>query len=159
MIQPIAYVLAGLLLTTWLGFELKRPYNLRKHWGWLAAAFVVGVASFPLALYGQTVAANFVLHATGGVACTLIFVYVVRSLKLQLSWRLALFLLLGLTCLLGAVNELFEYAAELLGRGIYSQDTHDVWRDMAANITGMLGMWLLYSLGRLFGSRTRRPRV
>jgi len=45
--------------------------------------------------------------------------------------------------MLGIVNELAEYAGELLDVGKFSFDTHDTWRDMVANTTGAAVVWLL----------------
>jgi hypothetical protein len=142
MIHAVAYVVFILLFTAWLGQELQKNYSLKKYWHWVAGAFVVGIVGSTYNGAHLDLAGNFVLHASGGVSATLLFVYLVTTLKLSFyNWRITLFVLFAWVSALGVLNELAEYFFELLGVDIFSYDTHDTWRDLTANTIGMLLMW------------------
>ncbi len=143
MIHAAAYVIFILPFTTWLGYELKRKYSLKTYWVWILAAFLVGVVGN---LAPQTLHGNFLLHASGGAAATLLFVYLLKTLKIELSWLLATVLLFAFVCMLGVMNELAEYLIELTTSLIMSVDSHDTWRDFVANTTGAVVVWVTYSL-------------
>ena len=143
MLHPFLYVTFILVFTPWLGFELKKKYSLKEHWGWIAAAFATGVVGWPLSHIQPEIFGNFLLHASGGVASTFLFVYLLRTLKLKFPWRLTLVLLFAWTCMLGVLNELMEYALEFLGLGPFSFDNHDSWRDFVANTTGAFIAWIV----------------
>lgn len=151
MIHALAYVVFILLFTSWLGWELKKKYSLRAHWHWIAAAFVTGlIGSY---IYGQTLDkfGNFILHASGGISATFLFLYFRETLKIKFTnWRVALLLLFGFVSTLGVLNELAEYFFETLGFGIFSFDSHDTWRDLVANTTGMAVAYTVLKLFRLF---------
>jgi len=143
MLHAFAYILFILPFTAWLGHELKRPVDLKKYWGWLLAVFIVGVLGNFSSVISSGKLSNFLLHASGGAACTLLYVYLTKTLKLHFNWRLTVLFLFAFVCMLGIVNELAEYAGELLDVGKFSFDTHDTWRDMVANTTGAAVVWLL----------------
>lgn len=147
MVHAFLYVIFILVFTSWLGFELKKSYSLSKHWKWIAAAFLVGVFGAMTYYTKYDIVGNFLLHASGGVASTLLFVYLVRTLNLKFpSWRLTLVILFAFVCMLGVLNELAEYLFEILGVDIFSWDSHDTWRDMTANTTGAIVCWSLIKL-------------
>ncbi len=146
MIHAIAYVMFILPFTAWLGYELKRPYRLTNHWGWIMGAVLSGLAgSIVSNLYPDNFG-NFLLHASGGVSSVFLFIYLLKALKLKFNWRLATLLVFGFVSTLGVLNELAEYVFELLDLGILSFDTHDTWRDLVANSSGALCTWLIYIL-------------
>jgi len=156
MIHAISYVLFILPFTAWLGFELRRKHVLKQYWGWVLGAFIVGVIGDQVSYYYYGVGGNFFLHASGGSAATLLFIYMTKTLKLHFNWRLNFILLFAFVCSLGVLNEIAEYALELVGIGRYSYDTHDVWRDLVANTTGMIITWS--SVG-LFGAAWKKLKV
>jgi glycopeptide antibiotics resistance protein len=147
MIHALAYIAFILPFTAWLGWELNKKYSLKTYWYWVAAAFAMGIiGSF---IYGANLNkfGNFLLHMSGGISATFLFIYLTKTLKLQfVNWRVTLIVLFAFVSMLGVLNELAEYLFELLGFGIFSDDTHDVWRDFVANTTGMLLAWLIYVL-------------
>ena len=141
MIHAVAYIIFILPFTAWLGFELKRPYSLKLHWQWLAAAFITGIiGSFAFAIYPDNFG-NFLLHASGGVSAAFLFTYLCKTLGLYFNWRLMLVMLFAFVSMLGVLNELAEYIFESLGMGPFSFDSHDTWRDLVANTTGALLAW------------------
>lgn len=146
MFHAISYVLFILPFTMWLGFELQKKYSLKLHWIWILGAFTIGVIGDQVSNYYYGVGGNFFLHASGGSASTLLYFYLIRTLKLQFNWRLNLALLFAFVSSLGVINEIAEYVAELAGFGKYSYDTHDSWRDLVANTTGMLVTWVAVSI-------------
>lgn len=146
MLYAVAYVVFILLFTTWLGGELKRKYSLKSHWGWIAGAVFVGIVGQSVStFYDNNTTSNFVLHASGGVSSVLLFVYLVKTLRLHFSWQLATVLMFGFVSTLGVLNELAEYTGELLGFGPFSFDAHDTWRDLTANSVGAMLTWAIYS--------------
>lgn len=146
MIHAFAYILFILPFTMFVGHELKRTYNLKMHWLWLTGAFLTGVMGTILSNMFDGISGNFLLHASGGVASTLLYIYLIKTLNLKFTWLLHTLLLFGFVCMLGVLNELAEYVYEMLNLGLMSFDTHDTWRDMVANTTGALIAWLLYSV-------------
>jgi hypothetical protein len=54
---------------------------------------------------------------------------------------------------MGVLNELAEYAAELARISVFSFDTHDVWRDFAANSLGAIAMWAIIGLLQKISSK------
>jgi len=141
MIHAVLYVAFILPFTAWLGFELKRNYSLSEQKKWIVAAVFGGLIGGLLSLLNPYVFGNFLLHMSGGVSATFLFVYLFKTLKLQFSWRLELVLLFAFVCMLGVLNELAEYFLELLGFGPLSHDTQDTWRDFVANTVGALLTW------------------
>ncbi len=145
MIHAIAYVAFILLFTAWLGFELKRKYNLKTHWLWVAAAFAAGIiGSLIYSSLSYSKFGNFLLHASGGISATFLFVYTCKTLNLKfVNWRVTLLVLFAFVSMLGVLNELAEYFFELLGFGQFAFDIHDTWRDFVANTTGMIVAWTI----------------
>jgi hypothetical protein len=146
MIHAFAYIVFILLFTPWLGFELKKEYSLKAHWRWIAAAFVTGIIGWTAYLMKPDIVGNFLLHASGGVAAALLFVYLLKTLRLNFPWRLTLVLLFAWVSMLGVLNELAEYFFDLLGFGPFSFDNHDTWRDFVANTTGAFSAWAVIKL-------------
>lgn len=64
-------------------------------------------------------------------------------LTIRLNWRLGLLALFMFTSALGVINELAEFAAELLNLGIFTYDRQDTWRDLAANTSGAVLTWAI----------------
>ncbi len=104
---------------------------------------IIGAIIFSL---NQNKFGNFLLHASGGVSSVFLYVYLIKTLKINFNWRLATLLAFAFVSTLGVMNELAEYFLELIGIGIYSHDTHDTWRDFVANTTGVALTWLIYLL-------------
>lgn len=106
------------------------------------------LASVASLLFTDRVIGNLIYHAVGGgVTTTLLFVYLLKTYKLQYNWRVELVLLYAFVSSLGVLNELAEYAGEYATKvGLFSWDSHDTWRDLAANTTGSVAAWLLYRL-------------
>lgn len=146
MIHAILYILFIIPFTAWLGYELKKKYSLKQYWKWIAAAFVTGVVGSLLAEIEPEKFGNFLLHASGGVASTFLFVYLLKTLKLSFNWRLTLVILFAWVSMLGVMNELAEYFLELAGLGPFSFDNHDTWRDFVANTTGAFTAWAALKL-------------
>lgn len=150
MIHAFLYVAFILPFTAWLGFELKKKYKLSQYWQWIAAAFVTGIIGGFIGNIQPEKFGNFLLHASGGVASTFLFVYLLKTLKLKFHWRLALVLLFAWTCMLGVLNELMEYFLEFFGLGPFSFDNHDTWRDFVANTTGAFLCWTVIKFPNLY---------
>jgi hypothetical protein len=154
MVHAVAYIIFILPFTAWLGFELNKKYSLRAHWKWIMAAAVLGIiGSYIQANIFPDKFGNFLLHASGGISATLLFVYLFRTLNLHFNWRMTLVLLFAFTCMVGVLNELAEYFFELLGFDVFSFDTHDTWRDFVANSTGMLVAWAALLVTQQLGKR------
>ena len=150
MIHSIIFLFA-LLLGPQLAVEglrriFPRPHvkTIRSFTTWhllamLAAAAGVGGSH----LFADAVTANFIQHLIGGgVTSFCLVMYGVDQLKLKLTVLQLLVLVVAVVSLLGVANELVEYVIELTTGRIFSWDTHDTWRDLAANtIGGGLG-WL-----------------
>ena len=153
MIHAILYVLFILPFTAWLGYELMRTYSLGTHWRWILGAFLAGVVGSIAAAAVGGMWGNFVLHASGGFASTLLFVYMMNTLRFQFPWRLTLVMLFAFVSTLGVLNELAEFAVELGGLMTMSFDSQDTWRDFVANTTGAALAWVLISLGKLMHNK------
>lgn len=156
MIHAVAYILFILPFTAWLGFELRRRYSLRTRWHWLAGAFVIGMVGSQVFRIYPGVFGNFLLHMSGGASAALLFIYLSKTLSIDLNWRLAALTLFAFVCMLGVLNEFAEYFFELVGFGPYSLDRHDTWRDFVANTAGAAITWIIYEGNRLMTGR--RPR-
>lgn len=152
MIHALAYVAFILPFTAWLGWELNKKFSLKTYWYWVAAAVAATLAgSFIFAFTNYSKSGNFVLHASGGVSAVFLFIYLTNTLRFKFTnWKVGLLILFAWVSMLGVMNELAEYFLELLQVGIYSEDTHDTWRDFTANTTGMLIAWLSLKALALF---------
>lgn len=143
------------VLLWWLQHEFKRKVSLTKYWSWVVAALTIqGLAE--LAFYiNDGKAGNFILHSVGGgMASALLFIYLQKTYGLKFSWQVELVLLYAFVSALGVMNELAEYAYELLGLGTLSFDSHDTWRDLVANTSGAILAWGIYRLYLLIGRKT-----
>ena len=155
MIYLIAYATFTFLLMKWLVYEFK-PDGIkpRRQAGWLLMTVLVVLVAEGLAIVIGGRLGNFLLHAIGGgVASACIFTFFVRLFKPTLSWRTELVLLFMFVSTLGVLNELAEYAAELLLPIQLSFDTHDTWRDFVANSSGAFLAWLFIRLSHRQHSR------
>ncbi len=119
-------------------------YSYRTHWRWILGAVLVGFAGSVIYATYPSRFGNFLIHSSGGVSSTLLFIYLLKTLKLDFNWRIATAMLFGFVCGLGVLNELAEYFFELVGVGTFSFDSHDTWRDLLANTTGALIAWIIY---------------
>jgi len=155
MIHALAYVVFILIFTSWIGRELNKKYSLKTHWLWIAAAVISTLlGSYVYAAFDYDKFGNFVLHTSGGISATFLFVYFIKTLKIKLpNWRLALLILFAWVSMLGVMNELAEYFFELLGVDVFAFDTHDTWRDFVANTTGLLLAWAVLRFLQLFDSK------
>jgi hypothetical protein len=161
MIHALTYIVFILVFTTWLGYELKRDYSLRKHWRWIASAVAAGlVGSLIYNEFFPDKFGNFILHASGGVSAVLLFIYFTKTLKITFTnWRVTLVIVFAFVSTLGVLNELAEYFFELMGLGPFSFDNHDTWRDFVANTTGAAVAWMVYTLAVLRERRGRTVRA
>ncbi len=152
------------VLLGWLRLEFNKKVSYKKHWLWLLATLVVQqIAAFVFMAASDRVVGNFYYHAIGGgVASTLMFVYLLKTFSLRFSWRVELVLLYCFVSALGVLNELAEYAGEFIfGNGTFSWDSHDTWRDFVANTSGAIVAWSIYKLCLLlarFLARNRNSR-
>jgi hypothetical protein len=138
----------------WLQYEFKKKVDIFKYWPLVAAALLVQGASSMLFLFMDDKAGNFIYHTVGGgVTSTLLFIYFLKLYDLKFSWRVELVLLYAFVSALGVLNELAEYAFELLGLGTLSFDSHDTWRDLVANTFGAVLAWVIYKLILLFRTK------
>jgi len=146
MMHSLSYVVFALLFTSWLGRELKRTYNLKTYWKWILSASLATAAASIFYSVAFSKFSNFILHASGGMAATFLFIYTMKTLKLHFTWPITTLLLFFFVSTTGVLNELMEYAFETLGFGIMSFDSHDTWRDFVANTTGMILAWTAYCI-------------
>jgi hypothetical protein len=126
------------------------PHPSRVAYPWTVAGVVVAVVGMTAKnLLGDPLLANLFQHAVGGgVVSFCVSMSVIRQGRFQLTgWQSAV-VLLGAVSVLGISNELAEYSLEMLtsGRLVFSPDTHDTWRDLAANTIGMFTAWGVWSL-------------
>lgn len=140
------------VLLWWLQAEFKRKVSLKKYWYWLIAALVVqAIANIISLVISNRVLGNLFYHGVGGgVTTTLLFIYLMKTYDFSRawSWRVELVFLYGFVSALGVLNELAEYAGEFAIRvGLFSWDSHDTWRDLAANTAGAIVAWGIYRLG------------
>jgi hypothetical protein len=143
------------VLIWWLQYEFKRKISITRYWQWFVAALAVQVLANIVCLVIGGKAGNFLLHAVGGgMASALLFIYLKKTYVLKFSWRVELVALFAFVSALGVLNELAEYAYELLGLGILSFDSHDTWRDFVANTSGAILAWGVYRLCLLIGRKT-----
>ena len=159
MIHAVTYILFILPFTAWLGFELNRKYSLRTHWKWVAGAFLTGLIGSLIYNTYPNKTGNFILHASGGVSSTLMFIYLLKTLNLKLNWRLTILFMFAFVCMLGVLNELAEYFFELLGLGPFTFDKHDTWRDLVANTTGAFVAWGIYESSNLLNLKGGKNSV
>ncbi len=143
MFHAVAYILFILPFTAWLGYEFKVKYSLRTNWVWLLGAFMLGIIGSILSEIYPTTFGNFILHASGGASTTLMYIYILKTLNLKFNWRINLVILFAFVSMLGVLNELAEYAFELMGIGTFSFDSHDTWRDFVANTLGAFTTWIV----------------
>lgn len=147
------------VLLWWLRYEFDQNVSLKKYAKWFAAALVVqAISSIISLLIPDRVVGNFFYHAVGGgMTTTLLYVYLVKTYGLNLSWRIELVLLYCFVSALGVINELAEYAGEFAIRvGLFSWDSHDTWRDLAANTSGAVIAWLIYRIYMAKIDQTRK---
>ncbi len=143
MLHIIFTVIFITFLAKWLDYETKRNADLIKYTGWIGAALASQlIASIASQIVGGRYG-NIILHGIGGgVASAFLFVYLIKTFKVKAPWRLEFAMLFAFASSLGVLNELAEYALELLLGIVMSVDTHDTWRDFVANTCGALLAWL-----------------
>jgi hypothetical protein len=138
------------LAARWLGYELQRPPDHRRHRRWLVAMVAVQLVASALSHLIGGVVGNALLHALGGgAAAALLLTYLLRVFALDWPVRLQAAALFVLVSTLGVLNELGEYGVELAHLAVYSEDTHDTWRDLVANTTGAALTFLVILLAGL----------
>lgn len=105
---------------------------------------MLGVIAVSLAYIDGGRIGNILLHAIGGGMATACgYEYFKSQLRWHWNWRFDIAGLLLLVSTYGVLNELFEFAAELAGFGIFSLDSQDTWRDFVANTSGAVVVWLI----------------
>ena len=158
MLHIIGHLVFALGLLWWLTWELKKPFEPKKHVVWLVYTIffsILGLLLSELSTSGQGIG-NVLMHAVGGgmaTACT--YQYVKRNLNIQINWRLEVAFLFLFVSGFGVLNELLEYVAELSGYGIFSLDSHDTWRDFVANSTGAYAVLLAVYSSQLFHKKAK----
>lgn len=131
------------LLARELGFE----FMPKKHVRWLVYGVILGVIANVIGSYYYNKTGNFILHSVGGgVATALTYQYLKAHAKLRFKWYIDLMILFAFVSSLGVLNELYEYALELMNVMISSWDTHDTWRDLLANSVGALFAWVVIKI-------------
>jgi hypothetical protein len=139
-------VVLVLTIAIWLRAELRVPVrSLKAGWYWLVAIITLQLFAGVLAeIYNPHGLGNVLLHTIGGGAVSaLVFFYLSYTFRLRVSWRVQLVLLFCCACTLGVLNELAEFAMELLRVGVFSYDSQDTWRDLTANTSGAVCTWLI----------------
>jgi hypothetical protein len=144
MMHMISTLIFMAAFTCWLAYETKRPVKYMEHAAWIGAALfaqlIASIAS--IIISGQ--AGNFVLHAVGGgVASTMMYIYLVKTFEVKVSWRIEIAMLFAFASSLGVMNELAEYFIEIVFGLIMSVDTRDTWRDFVANTSGAIAAWAM----------------
>lgn len=156
MMHSILILLFIVAITVWVRYEFPKLKILwQDQWGWAAAAVAFPlVGSFLDLSFGGKIG-NFMLHAVGGgIPSALIFKYLCNLLNIRLNWRLSLGALFMFTSALGVINELAEFAAELLNLGMFTYDRQDTWRDFVANTSGAFISWAIIKLSQLADKNT-----
>ncbi|HSX36696.1 MAG TPA: hypothetical protein VLG13_01050 [Patescibacteria group bacterium] len=116
----------------------------RKHIGWVVGALLLQIVAVIVSSILDSHFGNFVLHSLGGgAAITLVFTYFLKTFDIKVNWRLLTVAAFAVVCAFGVINELGEFAGEMVGVGQFSFDTHDTWRDLFANTAGMIVAWLV----------------
>ena len=133
------------ILTRWINYEFKLKYSALKYWKLLLLAVSTQLLGEYLSrAVSSAFLGNVLLHSVGGGAVSAIFfAYLVKTYKIKLNWRVMIVLLFIFVSTLGTLNEIMEYAFELLHMGIYSVDSHDTWRDIISNTSGAYICWIL----------------
>lgn len=136
--RPVLTTTTAILTCTWLAYELKRKISPFKHWRWLVGIFLVQVVGEVIGYnLDNALIGNLLLHAIGGgVVTSILYFYLSRSFDYHPSIRLEIISLFLLVSCTGVINEIYEYVFELLRVGTFSFDSHDTWRDLAANTAG-----------------------
>ena len=157
MVHAFLITLFAFTALKYLSWELSKKTDYKKHLWFLVAAVSCTFFAYLLTAYYKDRAGNFLYHAIGGgVASSFLYRYLLKQFKCKLNWRLELITLFAFTCSLGVLNELAEYALELMHFATLSFDTHDTWRDLAANSFGALTGWLIYRLAVHFAKSTQK---
>ena len=144
LFYPLATIVVVYLIKRYLEFELKRAASFTQHINWIVWALVLQVSAVVVSSLLDSHIGNFIQHGLGGgVVMTLLFVYFVKTFEIRANWRILSLVLFGFVCAFGVINELAEFAGSLLGVGVFSFDSHDTWRDLFANTTGMVVAWLI----------------
>lgn len=144
MVHAVLTIFFVLLVGNWLKSELNcKTVSLGKYKTWVIIAVILQLAAALFAELEGGRFGNLILHSVGGgVAATLLFFYLMKTFGFKTNWRFELAALMGFVSTLGVINEIGEYVAESASLGIFSLDSHDVWRDLVANTSGMLLAWL-----------------
>lgn len=147
MVPIIAHMIFAYVGLRWLTWEFNKPFTPKKHIGWIVANTCFGIIALALSGVDNGRLGNIFLHSIGGgmaTACT--FEYFKRNLNLKFNWRVDFVALFFLVSTFGVMNEIFEFAADMSGWGIYSVDRFDTWRDFYANSAGAIIVWLFVRL-------------
>ena len=159
----MGHALYSLLFTAvaarWLAGELGRTPDYRRHGRWLVVMVAAQLVASALSYRFGGVLGNALLHGLGGgVAAALLFTYLVGTFEVAWSVRVQAVGLFILVSTLGVLNELGEYVVELFHLAVYSEDTHDTWRDFTANTVGAaLGFVLLLALSPTVRRQAKGP--
>jgi glycopeptide antibiotics resistance protein len=128
----------------------KLNYRANAEYLWLAAGVWVLSQLLPrVSIYGQT--DTFIMHTLGGVVAAILFVYTIKSYKIEFeaTWQLWVGLFLFVSAL-GVLNELFEFF--LYAVGVPGVVGGDEWWDLTANTLGSFaaygGMMIFKKLKR-----------
>ena len=156
MFYASTIVLSFILITHFMGRLLHKKANFSKNYSWLLAIFFVVIGSILLSTWNGGVTGNLIQHSMGGgVATALGYFYIKKQLRLSFRWQIELTIMLGMVSLLGNINEMLEFAADVAGYGPFSFDRFDTWRDIVANTTGAIICFLVVKTYRRFFTNNR----
>jgi len=147
MFYATVTVAAFIMLAKYLAWEFDIKVSLRRNWIYLFAIFIISVTAVSISYLLNSIYGNFIQHMFGGGAAVGIgYYYLIKQLNYRPNWRIELVMLIGLVSILGNLNEVTEFAADLFGIAMFSIDRFDTWRDIVANTAGVL---LVYIIARL----------
>jgi hypothetical protein len=150
LFHPI-FAVAGLFLLT---KEFGKRFQPLQHFGWVIGGVPIGVLAMLAYRFFDSKTANFISHAVGGGMVSIMsYQYCKAHLQPRWSWRVDFVVAMMAVATMGVLNELAEYAAELARISVFSFDTHDVWRDFAANSLGAIAMWAIIGLLQKISSK------
>lgn len=143
----------------WLTHTGLVKQKASKRFRWLL--LIIGIVQISAELISHSLHSRFgnlILHSIGGgVVVSLMFFYLQRQYAPKMRLDVQIVAVLLLASGLGCLNEMAEYAMELIGYAIFSLDTHDTWRDISANTVGAFVGWVLFTAYLLVHKKLRNP--
>jgi hypothetical protein len=141
---------SSIILLPILWLEFCRRNGLRRYFStlgysihtiWILLIPIYNITVFTTVLGYQNLIVsnigNFLLHVIGGgFTCSIVFEYLNVNLRILLSWKWQLILLILVTSAFSVANEVFEMGLEYFANQKIILDNWDTWRDILANIVG-----------------------